>query len=279
MQEISFDKLKKLAKKPITEAKNTQPYAKLFDEVVNVYKTAYKNAKSDGLSDGDSDLQAGFAIKRFIKIHKCPPVEYVGEGSSRIAYALDGGLCLKVAYNEAGKAQNKVEFNNCKNLPKFFPAMYEASKDFEVLLVECCSPCHNDSESVNRVKQALEIKYDMNIDVTDAIALVLDKAASYAPGDFEAIYESMLQDIEIENYGEKRKKAYESVINVILQPHTIAQKTFSNLAKWCLANVDKIDVIDFSNIENWGFVAREGEIVPIIIDVGFSPAVQKMFYS
>lgn len=100
--------------------------------------------------------------------------------------------------------------------------MYEASKDFEVLLVECCAPCHNDPESAIRVKQALEIEYDTNIDVTDAIALVLDKAASYVPGDFEAIYESILQDIEIENFGEKRKKAYESVINVILQPHSIA---------------------------------------------------------
>ena len=279
MQEISFDKLKKLAAKPISEAEGKQPYAELFDEVVNVHKTAYRKAKKQGLSDRDSTQHAGFAVKRFIKIHKCPPVEYVGEGSSRIAYALDGGLCLKVAYNEAGKAQNKVEFNNCKNLPNFFPAIYEASKDFEVLLVECCSPCHNDSQSVSRVKQALDIKYDMNIDVTDAIALVLDKAASYAPGDFEAIYESMLQDIDAENFTEKRKKAYESVINVILQPHSIAQKTFSNLARWCLANVDKIDVIDFSNIENWGFVAREGEIVPIVIDAGFSPAVQKMFYS
>lgn len=104
MQEISFEKLKKLAAKPISEAESKQPYAELFDEVVNVHKTAYKKAKNNGLSDRDADEHAGFAIKRFIKIHKCPPVEYVGEGSSRIAFALDGGLCLKVAYNEAGKA-------------------------------------------------------------------------------------------------------------------------------------------------------------------------------
>lgn len=104
MQEISFEKLKKLAAKPISEAEGKQPYAELFDEVVNVHKTAYRKAKNSGLSNIDSTRQAGFAVKRFIKIHKCPPVEYVGEGSSRIAYALDGGLCLKVAYNEAGKA-------------------------------------------------------------------------------------------------------------------------------------------------------------------------------
>lgn len=279
MQEISYEKLKKLAAKPISEAEGKQPYAELFDEVVNVHKTAYKKAKEKGLSDRDSTQHAGFAIKRFIKLHKCPPVEYVGEGSSRIAFALDGGLCLKVAYNEAGKAQNKVEFNNCKNLPNFFPAMYEASKGFEALLVECCSPCRNDSVSVNRVKQAFEIEYDAVIDVTDAIALVLDKAASYAPGDFEAIYESMLQDIDAEDFTEKRKEMYRNVIEAMLHPQSIAQKILNSLARWCLANVDKIDVVDFGNIENWGFVAREGEMVPVVLDVGFSPAVQKMFYS
>lgn len=100
--------------------------------------------------------------------------------------------------------------------------MYEASKDFEALLVECCAPCRSDTVSANRVKQALEIEYDATISVTDAIALVLDKAASYAPGDFEAIYESILQDIDAEDFTERRKEMYRNVIDVLLYPKSIA---------------------------------------------------------
>lgn len=40
----------------------------------------------------------------------CPPIELVGKGSSRTAYACIGGKCLKVAYSDAGVAQNKHEY-------------------------------------------------------------------------------------------------------------------------------------------------------------------------
>ena len=39
----------------------------------------------------------------WLKKH-CPPIKYIGKGSSRAAFAMGGGLCLKVACNEAGKA-------------------------------------------------------------------------------------------------------------------------------------------------------------------------------
>ena len=42
-----------------------------------------------------------FMKNNFLK-NNCPPIEYIDEGSSRAAYALDGGQCLKIALSEAG---------------------------------------------------------------------------------------------------------------------------------------------------------------------------------
>lgn len=52
------------------------------------------------------------SLKRGFLERNCPPIEYVGAGSSRVAYALDGGVCLKIAVSKAGVAQNKNEAEN-----------------------------------------------------------------------------------------------------------------------------------------------------------------------
>ena len=54
----------------------------------------------------------------WIKDH-CPPIRYLGEGSSRLALAIDGGKCLKVAINEDGIEQNANEI-----------AVFEAGKGY-----------------------------------------------------------------------------------------------------------------------------------------------------
>ena len=45
-----------------------------------------------------------YTTKKHILKKLCPPIQFCGEGSSRAAYALAGGKCLKVAMEEKGVA-------------------------------------------------------------------------------------------------------------------------------------------------------------------------------
>jgi len=58
-------------------------------------------------------------------------IRYVGQGSSRIVFALADGTALKLAKTKAGIAQNKQEAKTCMNpLMKYeiFPDFYDADK-------------------------------------------------------------------------------------------------------------------------------------------------------
>lgn len=57
------------------------------------------------LRDKDDVLKyTHLGVKRSFLEENCPPIEFVGAGSSRVAYALDGGICLKIAISQAGVA-------------------------------------------------------------------------------------------------------------------------------------------------------------------------------
>ena len=71
-------------------------------------------------------------------------IRFVGQGSSRIVYAMADGTALKMAKSKAGQAQNKRETEVCMNsMMKYacFPDFYEAdTKDWLSLNCELCSP-------------------------------------------------------------------------------------------------------------------------------------------
>ena len=71
-------------------------------------------------------------------------IRYVGQGSSRIVFAMADGTALKMAKSMAGQAQNKRETEVCLDpLMKYacFPDFYDADrKDWLALNCELCSP-------------------------------------------------------------------------------------------------------------------------------------------
>lgn len=74
----------------------------------------------------------------------CPPIEFVGVGSSRQAYACFGGKCLKLAMTPAGRAQNRAEMNVAgphvlKKDYSCFSQVYAIGADGWLLLTECCT--------------------------------------------------------------------------------------------------------------------------------------------
>ena len=98
MQLISRNKLLNLLKKPdaIKEAEGSFSYK---DFVKMTHKMLAKSRKDWPEEDVWMQLEDGW-----VKDH-CPPIRYLGMGSSRVALAIDGGKCLKVAMNDDGVEQ------------------------------------------------------------------------------------------------------------------------------------------------------------------------------
>ena len=65
------------------------------------------------LDDGEDRFSFAYdKVKETYLQSKCPPIKYAGRGSSRAAFALAGGKCLKIAVNAKGIGQNKQELKN-----------------------------------------------------------------------------------------------------------------------------------------------------------------------
>lgn len=93
MPSLSLKQLELLAKKPVAEAEGMD----FWKEFMQAYDSLAKRNKNN--------VEKTFsALRRGWLKDKCPPVEFAGEGSSRAAFALDGGLCLKIATSKAGIA-------------------------------------------------------------------------------------------------------------------------------------------------------------------------------
>lgn len=102
----------KLIQQPIgiieAESTSTISYKEFLDVSGKTLKEAKKIDKYNCESIAYMMLRDGW-----IKDH-CPPIRYLGEGSSRLAMAIDGGKCLKIATNDEGIEQNANEISVLK---------------------------------------------------------------------------------------------------------------------------------------------------------------------
>lgn len=140
MQMISRDKLLKLIKKPdgIREAESGNVF--LYEEFLEVSQNELEKASAQ--YSGDAEYITCEKLRNgWIKDH-CPPIRFLGEGSSRLAMAIDGGKCLKIATNDEGISQNENEiraFDFGQNY-SCFPKLYAYDKMTRFsLVVDCCT--------------------------------------------------------------------------------------------------------------------------------------------
>ena len=107
MQIVTVDMLKQLAGKKVNEADSSEAEVKkLFSEAVkSIIKTIDDIEKNEDTRRMKSVIGTAYTRTKstFLK-ENCPPIKFIGEGSSRAAYAMEGGLCMKLAMNEAGTA-------------------------------------------------------------------------------------------------------------------------------------------------------------------------------
>ena len=221
---------------------------------------------------------------------KCPPIKLVGSGSSRTAYACLGGMCLKVAKSEAGAAQSQQELKHTKKrwwkpAVECFVQSYGATKDYGLLLTECCAEIKgNDhlaellgftkNEDVLRgaVKSICQSK---SLDLAEAADDLRAKARKWRH-DGEHGFSSMLTWADV---AEASAESLETLLKLKEEKMTPGQRSFMQIVQfWKKHGVDELLPGDVDRAENWGIAIRRGQLTPVIVDVGFSDAVSSKYY-
>lgn len=277
MQLVSREQLFALAKgRDVVEAEGTFS----FDEFVAEWSKTYAAAKKDAKRDDDAvewtykDLKKGW-----LREHK-DLFKLVGEGSSRAAFAFPGGKCLKIATNKAGLAQNAQEAKNVgysEETAKYscFAMNYAYDKKTRCALVtECCSKIgHRDfqqlfgmtSLSFTQTLQTMFSKKNKSKDMKGTLKFCQNACQKAKDEDIEFLASSYERAIAMA----------EEIIKNKAPQWQIAR----DLARFYFDNgIDALIASDLIDLDNWGLAVRNGKVVPVIVDSGFSEKVYSKYY-
>ena len=223
-------------------------------------------AFTDQLKTTDSDVYKT-AVKWLEQF--CPPIQFVGEGSSRAAFCMDGCACIKVAKNKAGIEQNRHEWKICTENAKYscFPAVEDKDDKFYSLLTECCTEA-TDEDFV----KFFGMKAFGTVEVMQRFLRI--KTGTWGWKQVAAEYEGW------DDYVRKPKQ---KVAEGIGTGKTGAWKCLQDLIAFYESRDFKDDELligDLGNPQNWGLrldVTRM-EVVPVLIDAGYSEDIYQLFY-
>ena len=283
-QLVSKKHLLDLVKKDgkIEEAENGFSYKEFLKVHAECIKDGTRLDTHSKLNDGEDKFSFAYEkVKETYLQSKCPPIKYAGCGSSRAAFALAGGKCLKIAINAKGVGQNKQELKNgADETLKCFTQNYAQAADYTSLLTECCAKA-----SVNDFKKMLGIQ---PFQIEDVLQLVADKNGidgalqslkydydeMHSAGD-EFIDDYLMREIELtqdmikllKSVKQQKSKPQMAVISDLLH--------FYEKNDW---NTDVLLPGDLTNVDNWGLVARDGQVCLVILDSGFSTEIATTLY-
>lgn len=215
--------------------------------------------------------------------------KFVGAGSSRVAFLFDNGLVLKVANNEAGKAQNRQEYETTvkiNNDGKYtcFSKIYRAdTKNWEAIVCEAAT---------TSTKQDF-IKLTDSFPLWDIAAVIYkslfgsnktpeeikkEKSMLWRVGSstFESLYGSKE---DCEQYFYNQPDFFRQIDKIIKKEN----KTFENFSSlsdyYTKFGVKSLLPKDLESPQNWGVVNRGKGDELIIIDAGFSKDVASKYYT
>ena len=234
------------------------------------------------LDDGeDKYLFAYDKVKDTYLESKCPPIKFAGQGSSRAAFALAGGKCLKIATNAKGVAQNKQELKNAEDDTLVcFTKNYAQADDCSSLLTECCSKAND-----NDFKKTLGI---WPFQIEQVLHLVadnkgIDAALQQLNDDYDEMHSAGDEfiDVDLMREIERTQDMIKLLKSVKQQKRRPQMAVISDLLHFYEKNDWNTDVLlpgDLTNVCNWGLVARDGQLCLVVLDAGFSTEIAKAFY-
>ena len=234
------------------------------------------------LDDGeDKYLFAYDKVKDTYLESKCPPIKFAGQGSSRAAFALAGGKCVKIATNAKGVAQNKQELKNTADSELMcFTKVYSWDKKTSAsLLTECCAQVkESDFQKLlgiqlHQIEQLLSLTVDSR---------GVDAALKHLNDDYDEMHSAGDEHIDFDLMGEmQRTQAMMKLLKGIKARKTPQMAVLADLIEFYKKNdwnAEALLIGDLSNAGNWGLIARDGQLCLVILDAGFSKTVAKQFY-
>lgn len=216
------------------------------------------------LDDGEDKYSFAYdKVKETYLESKCPPIKFAGRGSSRAAFALAGGKCLKIAINAKGVGQNKQELKNgADETLKCFTQNYAQAADCTSLLTECCAKATGDD-----FKKMLGISQS---EIEHFLHLVADnKGIDGALSHLNHYYDETLKDMIrlLKSVKQQKSRPQMAIVSDLLH--------FYEKNSW---NTDVLLPGDLTNVDNWGLVARDGQLCLVILDSGFSMEIATTLY-
>lgn len=197
-------------------------------------------------------------------------IRFVGQGSSRIVFAMADGTALKLAKTEAGIAQNKQEAKVCMD-PKMkyqiFPDFYGADKkNWLALNCELCAPAERqDFFDVFRAQPRV---------ISELIEFVF-KAAWKGKWALDEMLQKTKQFFTTDQPSDVKRLLLGRVVDAktpaFAALHTLFEFYYKN-------GLDELLVGDLEYLENWGITIRDNQKVLVVIDAGFSDSVWQKHY-
>lgn len=192
-------------------------------------------------------------------------IRYVGQGSSRLVFAMADGTALKLAKTNAGIAQNKHEAKICMDPQmkyQIFPDFYGAdTKHWLSLNCELCAKAEKKDFA-----QIFKIQPQGIVNV------------------IEFIMKMKLERWELskarDHFQDLGSNVYAYFIQQLIDNKTLAIQAINSLLDFYQKNgLDELLLGDLEEVRNWGIAIREGQKVLVIIDAGFSEDIWQQHYA
>lgn len=163
----------------------------------------------------------------------------IGQGSSRIVFQLTDEICLKLAKNEKGIAQNELEFRNSEDyyIDNLFPKVFDESDSENYLFLV--------SEYVLPAK-----KSDFNI------------VENISFNDFETILTQLTRG---------RRLTQEE--NDIYEESELVKGIYDYSINY------NVPIVELTRIQNYGLVYRDNQATIVLLDSGFNDDIYRQHYS
>lgn len=183
---------------------------------------------------------------RYCKEHLGPSF---GKGSSRIIFELTDELVLKLALNEKGKAQNRVEAQMSRENDGIVVNVESVSDDYEWIIEENVLPAKKSD-----FKKVLNLSWD------DFQSFVVATFNAYAPNGRKSFYYAM--DDEMYEY--------------CMEEHP---NNWFFRGIWDYMTNYNIPLGDMLRLSTYGLTERDGDAQIIILDAGLTYEVYNQFYA
>lgn len=163
----------------------------------------------------------------------------IGQGSSRIVFQLTDEICLKLARNERGIAQNELEFRNSEDyyINNLFPKVFDESDSENYLFLV--------SEYVLPAKKS-DFKIVENVSFDDFVTILMDLN-----------WNKKLTQEENDIYDESE----------LVRGIYVYSMNYN------------VPIIELTRIANYGLVYRNNQATLVLLDSGFDDDIFKQHYS